>query len=62
MKTTFLNKSYDEVVAMPRAPHKQPIRPNIFFRTLIRLLSAKDLIPLKFSFFYDILATGGFDE
>lgn len=50
MKTAFLKKSYDEVVAMPRAPHKKPKRPNIFFRTLIRILSAKDLIPIKFSF------------
>ena len=50
MKTTFLKKSYDEVAAMPRTPHKKPHKPNIFFRTLIRLLSAKDLIPVKFSF------------
>ena len=50
MKTTFLKKSYDEVAAMPRTPHKKPHKPNIFFRTLIRLLSAKDLIPIKFSF------------
>ena len=49
MKTAFLQKSYDEVVAMPRAPHKKPQKPNIFFRTLIRVLSAKDLIPIKFS-------------
>ena len=50
MKTAFANKSYDEVVALPRPPHKKPIKPNIFFRTLIRVLSAKDLIPIKFSF------------
>ena len=49
MKTAFANKSYDEVVALPRAPHKKPIKPNIFFRTLIRILSAKDLIPINFS-------------
>ena len=50
MKTAFLKKSYDEVVAMPHAPHKKPIKPNIFFRTLIRVLSAKDLIPIDFSY------------
>ena len=50
MKTAFLKKSYDEVVAMPRAPHKKPKRPNLFFRTLIRILSAKDLIPIDFSY------------
>ena len=50
MKTAFLKKSYDEVMAMPRTPHKKPKKPNIFFRTLIRILSAKDLIPIKFSF------------
>ena len=50
MKTAFLKKSYQEVAAMPRTPHKKPIKPNIFFRTLIRVLSAKDLIPIDFSF------------
>ena len=50
MKTAFLKKSYEEVVAMPRAPHKKPHKPNIFFRTLIRVLSAKDLIPIDFSY------------
>jgi 1-acyl-sn-glycerol-3-phosphate acyltransferase len=49
MKTAFIKKSYEEVVAMPRASHKKPIKPNIFFRTLIRVLSAKDLIPIKFT-------------
>ena len=49
MKTAFIKKSYDEVVAMPRASHKKPIKPNMFFRTLIRVLSAKDLIPINFS-------------
>ena len=49
MKTAFKKKSYEEVVAMPRAPHKKPKKPNIFFRTLIRVLSAKDLIPIRFT-------------
>lgn len=49
MKTAFLKKNYDEVVALPRVPHKKPKKPNFFFRTLIRVLSAKDLIPLDFS-------------
>ena len=45
-----MQKNYDEVMAMPRAPHKKPVKPNIFFRTLIRVLSAKDLIPIKFTY------------
>ena len=49
MKTAFKKKSYEEVVAMPRAPHKKPQKPNILFRTLIRVLSAKDLIPIRFT-------------
>ena len=28
MKTAFIKKSYEEVVAMPRASHKKPIKPN----------------------------------
>ena len=60
MKTAFLKKSYDEVMAMPRTPHKKPKKPNIFFRTLIRILSAKDLIPIKFSFVKKDMEKAGF--
>ncbi len=50
MKTKIANKSYDEVLAMPQEKRKPPKRPNIFFRTLVRVLAAKDLIPAGFTY------------
>ena len=46
MKIKTAYKDYDEVVKIKKAKHKRPIKPNIFWRTLIRLLSLFALIPL----------------
>lgn len=59
MKTKILVKPYDQVMALPRAAHKKPKRPNLLFRTLVRVLSVKDLIPAKFSFDKSDLARAG---
>lgn len=48
MKIKIIKKTYEEVVALPQKPRKKPQRPNVFFRTLVRLLSCKDLIPTGF--------------
>ena len=48
MKTKVYNKSYDEVMAMPKRKHKKPIKPNMLFRTLLKLVSLPDLIDTKF--------------
>ena len=48
MKIKIIKKTYDEVLALPPKPRKRPKRPNVLFRTLVRLLSCKDLIPLGF--------------
>ena len=48
MKIKIIRKTYEEVVALPQKPRKKPQRPNVFFRTLVRLLSCKDLIPTGF--------------
>ena len=37
-------KSYSEVVAMERPKHKKPKKPNIFFRTLLKIVSLPELI------------------
>jgi len=50
MKIKLIEKSYDEVMALPRAKHKNPRRPDIFFRTLMRLVSIPDLKKTKFSY------------
>ncbi len=43
MKIKVTEKSYGEVMALKRRKHKKPIRPNLFFRTLMKLVSIPDL-------------------
>ena len=50
MKIKMIEKTYDEVIALPKAKHKNPHRPDIFFRTLMRLVSIPDLKKTHFSF------------
>lgn len=47
MKTTVKSASYDAVMAMPRTKYRKPRKVNIFWRTLIRILS-----------FFGMLGTG----
>ena len=49
MKLKTISKSYDEVVAMPKPKHRKPIRPNMFFRTLLRVVSIPDLKATDFT-------------
>ena len=48
MKIKVTEKSYNEVMAIPRKKHKRPIKPNIFFRTLLKLVSLPDIISTRF--------------
>lgn len=50
MKIKTRVSTYDKVMAMPRQEKKKPVRPNIVFRTLIRALSAPDLVKTKFTY------------
>ncbi len=50
MKTTVKEKDFDAVSALPRYPHKQPKKPNIFFRTLIRILSIFGMMGTGFTY------------
>ncbi len=50
MKTTVKEMDFDAVSALPRYPHKQPRRPNIFFRTLIRVLAFFGMMGTKFTY------------
>ena len=43
MKIKVVKKSYDEVMAIKPAHHKRPIRPSLFFRTLMKLVSMGDM-------------------
>ncbi|MBE6693934.1 MAG: 1-acyl-sn-glycerol-3-phosphate acyltransferase [Ruminococcaceae bacterium] len=44
MKIKCSVKSYAEVIALPRPKHRKPKKPNILFRTLVRVASMPDLI------------------
>ena len=50
MKNTFQNISYEEATAKPRPRRKKPIKPNIFWRTLLRVLSVFSLSGSGFTF------------
>ena len=43
MKTTVKELDYEKVMALPQYPHLHPIRPGIFWRTLVRGLSVLGL-------------------
>lgn len=49
MKIKIIDKSYNDVVSIPKKKNKKPLRPNLFFRTLMRLVSIPDLKKTKFS-------------
>ena len=50
MKTTVKTKDYDAVLALPRYPHKQPRKPNLFWRILIRLLTLVGMAGTGFTY------------
>lgn len=49
MKIKVIEKNYQDVLAMGHAPHIKPKKPNIFFRTLLKLVSLPDLLATRFS-------------
>ncbi len=48
MKIKVIEKSYDEVISSKREKHKRPKKPNMFFRTLMRVVAAPDLAKTNF--------------
>ena len=50
MNIKIYEKSIEEVLAIPKKKHKRPIRPNMFWRSLMRLVSSFDLKKTHFSF------------
>ncbi len=50
MKITTKTLPYDDVMRLPRTPHRAPIVPNAFFRALMRNLGAGDLKDANFSY------------
>ncbi len=50
MKIKVKKMDYEKVMALPRPTHKTPLKPNIIFRTIIRLASVLELLKVKFTY------------
>lgn len=50
MKIKTKRLSYDEVMALPHAKHKDPKKPSILFRTIVRVASSFDLMSARFKY------------
>ncbi len=50
MKIKTKKIAFDKIADIKRPKHKNPVRPNIFFRTLIRTLSLADIWATKFTY------------
>ncbi len=48
MKIKITDMPYEEVLALPQQKHKKPKRPNILFRSLLKLVSIPDLFVTHF--------------
>ncbi len=62
MKTTVKNLDYDKVMALPRPVHRNPIRPNLFWRVLIRILTIFGMAGTKFTYETERMELLGKDE
>lgn len=62
MKTSVKKLDYDKAIALPRPAHKKPIKPNIFWRTLIRLLTVFGMAGTKFKLEQERMELIGKDE
>ena len=50
MKTRVVNKRYEDVIAMPKEKPLKPLRQHVFFRMLMKTLSAFDLRAVNFKY------------
>ena len=50
MKIKTKEKSYAEVMALPRGKHRKPLYPNFLLRTVVRIAAILDLIPTRFHY------------
>ena len=50
MKIKIQKMDYEKVLALPKKPHQKPKKTNIFFRTLLKVVSTPDLIANKFTY------------
>ena len=57
MKTTMKKMDYEQVMALPRPSHKRPVKPHMFWRTLIKALTYIGMAGTKFRY-----ETEGFEK
>lgn len=50
MKIKTIKMDYDEVMTLPREPHIAPKKPNMIFRTVMRLAGIPDLLATGFTY------------
>lgn len=50
MKIKTSVKTYEQVMAMPRAKHHKPLRPNFLLQTVIRIAAIPDLLATRFRY------------
>ena len=50
MKIKTKSIDYEKLLSLPQKPHQKPKKTNILFRTLLKVVSAPDLIATKFSY------------
>lgn len=62
MKTKITEMSYSEVMNLEKQKHQNPIRPNLFFRTLLKLVGIPDMIKSHFTCEYVGMEKLGKDE
>ena len=48
MKIKVIKKSYDDVMNIKRMRHSKPKKPNILFRTLLKIVSLPDIVKTRF--------------
>ena len=48
MKITSKNRTYEQVMALPRNPHKHPKKPSVFLNKLIKLITIPDMLINRF--------------
>lgn len=50
MKIKTSAKTYEQVMAMPRAKHRKPLHPNFLLQTVIRIAAIPDLLATRFRY------------
>lgn len=58
LKIKTMTASYEEVMRLPRAEHKNPSKPSFLLRTVIRIAGAADLKDAEFTYSKDISRAG----